>query len=113
MAPLDVSRSNADHFQILSEDRGAVHPRSIVRRPERFEFPAKMLTAVDVKGSKRLIDRSVVEAEELHDLRGRKGITERIVAPDEIELRQPLAEPFTDRGFIAPQDRREASRTAQ
>src|SRR4249920_2921811 len=65
-----------------------------------------MLAAVDVKGSERLIDRSVVEAEELHYLRGRKGITERIVAPDEIELRQPLLEPFTDRGFIAPQDRR-------
>ena len=80
---MDISRSNADHFQIFSEDRGAVHPRPIVSRPERVEFPAKTLTAGDVKGRKRLIGRSVVETKELHHLRGRKGITERIVAPDQ------------------------------
>ena len=33
---MDMSRPNADHFQILSEDRSAVRPRSIVRGPHPF-----------------------------------------------------------------------------
>src|SRR5580765_2634656 len=102
MPPLSASRSNADHFQIFSEDRRAVPPRPIVSRPERFEFMTQSRTTVGVQSRKRLIDRSVVEAEELHHLRRRKGITERIVAPDQVELREAIAEPFTNDGFVVP-----------
>src|SRR4029077_9747310 len=37
------SRSNADHFQIFSENRGAAHAGSIMRSPKYLEFLAKIL----------------------------------------------------------------------
>jgi len=76
------SSSNADHFQVFSKDRGAAHAGSIVGSPKRFEFPAKILAIGGIEGSKRLMGGSVVEAEELHHLRGRKGIAERVMASD-------------------------------
>src|SRR5678816_943347 len=54
-----LSRSNANDFQIFSEDRGAFRPRSIVRTPERFEFMTKSLTALSVQRRKRLIGWSI------------------------------------------------------
>src|SRR4029077_17774040 len=67
------SRSNADHFQIFSENRGTAHAGAILRRPNDTRFPRKLLTIGGIEGSKRLMGGSVVEAEELHHLRGRKG----------------------------------------
>jgi hypothetical protein len=36
---MDNSRSNADPFKIFRENRGAVHPRSIVRKRKCTEEP--------------------------------------------------------------------------
>src|SRR5688500_18916855 len=109
MTSTNMSRSNANHFQIFTENRGATHCRPIVRRPERFEFLAEARATLYVEGRKRLIDGSVVEAKELHYLRWRKGIAEPVVTSDQLELRQFLAEPFPDSGFVAPQNRRRHS----
>jgi len=57
----DISRANADYFQIFSENNSAVFLRSIVRGPERFELLAKIFTACNVKGNKRLIGWAGVE----------------------------------------------------
>jgi hypothetical protein len=43
------SSSNADHFQIFSEDRGAAQGGPIVRSPKRLKFLAKTLTAGGIK----------------------------------------------------------------
>jgi hypothetical protein len=42
------SSSNADHFQIFSEDSGAARASSIVRTPKCLEFPAKTLAALGI-----------------------------------------------------------------
>ena len=77
------SSSNADDFQILSEDRGAAYAGSIVRSPKRLQFLAKILAVGSIERGKRLMDGSVVEAKKLHYLRGRKGIAERVMTPDQ------------------------------
>ena len=82
-----ISCSNADHFQIFSEHRGAISPRSIVGGPQCFEFMTKRLTSLDIERRELLMSRSVVETEELHHLRGSKGITKRIVPSDQTEIR--------------------------
>jgi hypothetical protein len=76
-------RSNSDHFQVLSENRGRTLTRSILRRPQRFKLPAKALSSGGIEGSKRQIGRPIVETEKLDYLRGRKRIAERVMAPDQ------------------------------
>ena len=43
--------------------------------------------AIGIKAGKCLIGRSVIEAEELHHLRGWKRIAEWIEAPDQVKIR--------------------------
>src|SRR6185436_20550513 len=98
IASLQLS-SNADHFQIFGIHGGAVDSCAVLCYPERFEFAAKCVPPIGVKGRKRLVNRSIVEPKEFHHGGRRKRIRESIVTPDQAEIREPLPQPFTHRGF--------------
>lgn len=96
-------RSNADDFQIFAVHRGAAGPGLVMSRPERLKIPAQSRLPLGVKRSKGPVNRSIVEAKEFHDLRGRKRIAEEILPPCQAERGQSITEPFLHRGFIPPE----------
>jgi hypothetical protein len=70
-----------DHLQILRFDYSEACPRPVMSRPQLLHLAVEALPARAVQGSEGSIRRPVVHPEEIHDIRRRERIVQRVASP--------------------------------
>src|ERR1700760_3551025 len=71
---LRISGAGRNHLQILRCDHSELVPAAIVCGPQVFEFFAELSRRGFIQRSERAISRSIVLAEELHNISWREGV---------------------------------------
>src|SRR4051812_260473 len=98
-----ISSASCDDFQVLSLNHCQPVARPIMRRPQCFEFFAKLSGVSFIQRSEGAICGPIVLAKELHHFSRRKGISKVVLASSHFKIRHSVAQPLTHYPLITPQ----------
>ena len=98
-----ASRPHGNHLQVFGMHECQAVPPAVRFRPERVQLLVKALLSGGVERGEGAIDGAVVEPEEVHNVRRRERVIQRVVSSSALELTYLRTESFSHDGFIAPQ----------
>lgn len=97
--------TRCNHLQVFGMHECQAVPPAVRFRPERVQLLVKALLSGGVERGEGAIDGAVVKPEEVHNVRRRERVIQRVVSSSALELTYLRTESFSHNALIAPQQR--------